>query len=67
VFECNMMALLQMKTDYTSAMDEVKHQRELALRQQISEQHLKDESTIPRASAAVQISTSAKDKELNEV
>ena len=33
-----------MKTDYTSGMDEVKHQRELSIRRQISDHHLKDDA-----------------------
>ena len=49
-----------MKTDYTTAMDVLKHQRELALRQQISEQHLKDESIVPQPSASIQVPVSAK-------
>ena len=56
-----------MKTDYTSGMDDVKHQRELALRQQISEQHLKEKSTVPQASAAIQQLASVEDTANAEV
>ena len=36
-----------MKTDYSSAMEEVKHQREMIVRQQITQQQLKEGSVTP--------------------